>query len=334
MDAMDAAERVVRREFPDAAVSDVRDVSGGMKFTAVVELADGDAVVVHVRESPALGREFALEPAVLRHVAARTSLPVPAVLASAPDADPPYYVTRYVEGDPLSARYRSLSRGAQRAVLVDAGRWLARLHRDAPTGAHGRLRPTSGGDVTVAPEDSWAAFLEALLREWTAELDGGRFAALAPAFDRVAAACADRLDGDFESALLHFDYRPENLLVRDGAGTGGAPGVVAVLDWGLSVAGHPEYDLFKFEKNFLRAQFASARTRAALRPALFRGYREVRDLSSGWRARRDLYRVAYTLESMRSFPRWTREADPARRAELAATLRAELADGLARLRLD
>jgi len=108
-----------------------------------------------------------------------------------------------------------------------------------------------------------------------------------------------------------------NLLVPDRE-------ITAVLDWGLSIAGHSEHDFFKAEKNFLRAHFELETRRDRYRPRLYRGYRDEYGLDPGWRARREFYDLAFTLESMYSFPRWTREMSRREQADMETTLRAEL----------
>jgi aminoglycoside phosphotransferase (APT) family kinase protein len=131
---------------------------------------------------------------------------------------------------------------------------------------------------------------------------------------------SERVDGNPLSrryASLDFDYRPANLLVADRE-------ITAVLDWGLSIAGHSEYDFLKAEKNFLRAHFELETRRDRYRPRLYRGYRDEYGLDPGWRARREFYDLAFTLESMYSFPRWTREMSRREQADMETTLRTEL----------
>lgn len=321
----EAVTTIVEREFPDAAAGRVTPARGGRKTTFLVDLPD-ERVAVSLCDDPAHEPQFAVEPRVMELVRRETDLPVPAVLASdlTKRAVPyPYFVTRAVEGYDPRRRYRYLPRRVREDLLVQAGRYLGELHARVELAAAGRLRPASGRGVAVDAEASWPTFLERSMREWSASLDGGRFEDLVPTFEAVADDCSTVLDGAFAPVLLHFDYRPANLLVRDDE-------VVAVLDWGLARAGHAEYDFFKFEKNFLLAQFETPAIRDAHREAVYRGYRSVHGLDPGWRRRRAFYRVAYKLESVRSFPRWTR--DGADLAAVESKLRNELAADLARLR--
>ena len=320
----EAVTAIVEREFPDAAAGRVTPARGGRKTTVLVDLPDG-RVAVSLCDDPAHESRFAVEPRVMELVRRETGLPVPAVLARdlTKRAVPyMYFVAQAPGGYDPRRRYKYLPRRVRERLLVRAGAYLGELHARVELDAVGPLRPDDGG-VAVEPEPSWPAFLERSMREWSAALDGGRFEDLRPTFEAVADDCSTVLDGTFAPVLLHFDYRPANLLVRDGE-------VVAVLDWGLARAGHAEYDFFKFEKNFLLAHFETPAIRDALREYVHRGYRSVHGLDPGWRRRRAFYRVAYKLESVRSFPRWTRAG-----ADLAAVeskLRDELATDLARLR--
>lgn len=320
------ARAVARREFPDRAVRAVRELPGGRKATFAVDLS-GERIVVAVCDRPADERRFAVEPVVMRIVRRETDVPVPRVLAvdrSKRAVPHMYYVTRRVEGYDPRARFKYLPRGTRAALVRAAGRHLGALHRSVGFEACGRLR-ADGDDVTVADGASWPAALGALMDDWIDGLGGGRFADLAGTFRRARRAIVARLAAasvSFPPALLHGDYRPANLIVRDGD-------VAAVVDWGSALAGHPEYDFFKFEKNFLLAQFRTPAVRQALRGAVYEGYREAAGLDPGWRGRRTGYRIAYKLESMRSFHRWCGEYDEAPDV-LADRLRAELDDLLAR----
>lgn len=315
---------VVRREFPDRTVRAIRELPGGRKATYAVDLSS-ERVVVAVCERSGDEERFAAEPAVMRTVRRETDVPVPRVLAvdrskrAVPNA---YYVTRLVEGYDPRDRYRYLPRDVRAALVRAAGRHLGAVHRAVGFDACGRLR-AAGGGPTVVDGAPWPATLGALIDDWIDRLEGGRFVDLAGTFRRARDALVERLaGGTYRPALLHGDYRPANLLVRHGD-------VAAVVDWGAALAGHAEYDFFKFEKNFLLAQFRTAAARDALRGAVYEGYRETAGLDPGWRERRTGYRIAYKLESMRSFHRWCGEYDEDP-AVLADRLRAELDDLLAR----
>lgn len=98
---------------------------------------------------------------------------------------------------------------------------------------------------------------------------------------------------DAGSTLVHGDFRPTNLLVRDGR-------LVCVLDWEFMMAGHSMSDvgqLFRYEEQFAREQkaaFAEAYNRLASRP-----------LPDGWELYgklRDLVNLLQMLGEPRELP--------------------------------
>lgn len=333
--AVAAAEHVVRREFPDAEVRSVREAAGGRKATFIVELAE-ESIAVSICTVEAFEPRFQLEPAVMGLVAEHTDVPVPEVLAtdfSKREVPYMYHVTRYVEGETLATRYSDLPMDAKARVLRQAGRQLGALHAGLSFERFGDLvwdpEPAPGA-LRVDPDPSWGAFLGRRMREWIDELEDGRFDDLVPTFEAVRERRERYLatDGDdafeYEPVLLHFDYRPANLVCRNRE-------IAAVLDWEFAAAGHAEYDVFKFEKNFLLAYIDDPAEREALRPHLYAGYRERHELDPGWAGRRTFYRVAHKLESLAAFDRWTAGMDERGRDRMAATLRRELADLLGEL---
>jgi aminoglycoside phosphotransferase (APT) family kinase protein len=322
----DAVVAVVAHEFPGSDVRAVERLSGGCKDTYRVALGDRVVVVAFPREAW-YERQFALEPALMRLLRRETTVPVPRVLASdvSGAGRRPYHVTAAIDAENLDGRFAGLDRDRQAALVEQAGAALADLHRSVQFAASGPLVPadTERG-VAVDDRPSWPAFLAERCAEWTDALRDGRFADLAPTYER-ALTPASVLPKDVEPVCLHFDYGPRNLLARGGT-------LAGVVDWGFAVAGHAEYDLFQFEKNVLLGQLDTPATRDALRPRLYAGYRDRRPLDEGWERRRAFYRVAFKLASMRSFHRWTASMDAAERDGMAARLRAELRTDLGQLR--
>jgi aminoglycoside phosphotransferase (APT) family kinase protein len=322
----DAVAAVAAREFPDSAIQGVERLAGGCKDTYRVAFDDRQVVVAFPKEAW-YDQGFRLEPALMRLVRRETAVPVPRVLASdvSGESGRPYHVTAAIDARSLEERFAGLARETQVALLDAAGRALAELHHEIRFDAPGPLRvaDTERG-VAVDARASWPAFLGDLVETWLGELDGSRFADLRSTFERVLTPTSF-LATNPEPVCLHFDYAPGNLLARDGE-------LVGVVDWGFAVAGHAEYDLFEFEKNFLLATVDDPETRDALRPHVTAGYRDVRGLDAGWERRRAFYRVAYKLASMRSFHRWAGDRPERARDDLAARLRVELETDLDRLR--
>ncbi|MEV7770035.1 phosphotransferase family protein [Kitasatospora sp. NPDC086791] len=138
----------------------------------------------------------------------------------------PWYLMEHVAGTahrdaaPLAALGEERV-GALGRRLIDT---LATLHRIDPAG------------VGLADFGHPEGYLERQLRRWSKQLAASRSREL-PAMDRLHALLAERLPVSPAPALVHGDYRLDNVLVDDG-GT-----ITAVLDWEMSTLGDPLTDI-------------------------------------------------------------------------------------------
>ncbi|MEU1422808.1 phosphotransferase family protein [Kitasatospora sp. NPDC005751] len=158
-----------------------------------------------------------------------TGVPVPATLLLDTGADvlgAPWYLMEYVPGTahrdagPLAAlgEKRVHALGEQ---LVDT---LAALHRIDPAA------------VGLADFGRPEGFLERQLRRWSTQLAASRSRDL-PGVDRLHELLAARLPDSPAPALVHGDYRLDNVLVD------GHDAITAVLDWEMSTLGDPLTDV-------------------------------------------------------------------------------------------
>ncbi|MEU4114828.1 phosphotransferase family protein [Kitasatospora sp. NPDC028055] len=138
----------------------------------------------------------------------------------------PWYLMEHVTGVAHRDRRTLAGLGEQRTAalgrrLVET---LAALHRIDPAavglGDFGR------------PE----GYLERQLRRWSTQLEKSRSRDL-PELDRLHALLAERLPASPAPALVHGDYRLDNVLVDD------ADAITAVLDWEMSTLGDPLTDI-------------------------------------------------------------------------------------------
>jgi aminoglycoside phosphotransferase (APT) family kinase protein len=160
-----------------------------------------------------------------------TDIPVPAPLAICADPDvigAPFYVMQYVDGLVLRTR----EDGAQ-LTPGQAGQLSERLA--------GMLAAIHGVDVAGVgltgfgrPEGYLARQLARWQRQW--ELSVSRDM---PGYDRLVERLAAGLPGDGDHALVHGDFRLDNMLVT----LGPQPAVAAVVDWEMSTLGDPLADL-------------------------------------------------------------------------------------------
>jgi aminoglycoside phosphotransferase (APT) family kinase protein len=159
---------------------------------------------------------------------AGTAVPVPATVLLCPDPavlGAPFYLMEKVEG----TVYRT---AAQTAALGGPERERVARAMVATLAALHRVDPAAVGLADFGRPDG---FLDRQVRRWGKQLAASRSREL-PGIDRLAERLAGSVPASPAPAVVHGDYRLDNLLVRDGA-------VAAVLDWEMSTLGDPLTDL-------------------------------------------------------------------------------------------
>ena len=157
-----------------------------------------------------------------------TSVPVPETLALCEDPEvlgAPFYLMEFVEGTPYRSRAQMEELppeqvGAIGQSVVDT---LVELHA---------VRPESVGLAGFGRPEG---FLERQVRRWKKQLDASRSRDL-PGADTLHERLAATVPVSPEPAIVHGDYRLDNVLVADGR-------ITAVLDWEMSTLGDPLADL-------------------------------------------------------------------------------------------
>ncbi|MFC4565388.1 phosphotransferase family protein [Nocardiopsis mangrovi] len=160
---------------------------------------------------------------------APTAVPVPRTVLSCPDPDvigAPFYVMEFVEGTPFRRAGHLDALGAERtrAIALAMVDTLVALHAVDPAGA---------GLADFGRPDGFTA---RQLRRWGKQLDASRSREL-PGIDELHRRLAARVPESPHAAIVHGDYRLDNLLVD------GGDRVTAVLDWEMSTLGDPLTDL-------------------------------------------------------------------------------------------
>jgi aminoglycoside phosphotransferase (APT) family kinase protein len=160
-------------------------------------------------------------------------VPVPRAVRYVDDAsagvDGPFYLMERVKGRPIVTREANApySPSQLRELSLDLARTLAHLHS---------IEPESVGLGGFGRPDG---FLVRQVERWGKQYDGSRNRAL-PELDALQSELHAGVPETRRSSILHGDYRLDNALVRDIAGT---PQLSAILDWEMATLGDSLTDL-------------------------------------------------------------------------------------------
>jgi aminoglycoside phosphotransferase (APT) family kinase protein len=197
-------------------------------------LVTGDTAAVVLRRPP-LGHVLATAHDMTREYRVISALyptgfpvPVPLYLCSDPDViGEPFYLMSHVQGRVLrgTAELSALTPGqARRAgeLLVDT---LAALHQTDPAA------------VGLADFGRPEGFLQRQVRRWYGQWEQSKTAEL-PALDELASRLAATVPASATAAVVHGDYRLDNVMVDDEVSR-----ILAVLDWEMATLGDPLTDV-------------------------------------------------------------------------------------------
>jgi aminoglycoside phosphotransferase (APT) family kinase protein len=165
-----------------------------------------------------------------------TSVPVAAPLLFCDDTDvigSPFYLMEKVEGVVL--------RDFDDAVAIGPAQIPALSYRLVNT--LGRLHATDPEAVGLEDFGRPEGFLERQIRRWTKQLKSSQSREV-PGIDDLAAKLAARIPETQRTAIVHGDYRLDNVIVgRNGQNE---YDVAAVVDWEMSTLGDPLTDIGLF----------------------------------------------------------------------------------------
>lgn len=320
------ARAACREAVPEGTVRSLSATAGGnVKRTYEVTLAREERCErVVVQLHPDVARLRA-EATLLRAIAERTAVPVPAVRAAGQVSGTAYLLTDHVAGVDLHRRFSGLSPDDQRSVVRTFGRNLGRLHGAFTFEGFGDLVDREGSLVVADPATDWPSHLSALVEEGLDRLAPSLADLRDPVREAFAAARDEGVLPRSPPATLYpWDLRPGNALYDE------SRGVTAFLDWGDPRSAHAAFSLAKVEYLVVDWYVADGDRVESLRGAFHEGYREVRALGSAYRAeRRRLYRIgAVVLSAMDSQGRVTRPRYPMVPPEEAAAFHRDAVESL------
>lgn len=270
---------------------------------------------------------FKHEPKLLQYVSRVTSIPVPTVHAmhlEPIDLPVPYYIMEDIEEpmtDRTSATAFSGEGGDWKArleqVATDAGRHLALLHNCGPLSDLGPVGIEDGElQVRTSDTNSWSAWLRSIVESNRVPLDElGDIRTEVQQFVRDAVADISGI----EPVPIHYDYRPQNLVVdpRDG--------VTAVLDWGAVRSAHGVYDVVLTEQYLSTWSPLDSATRAIVRENLYDAYTQHRSVDRDTiRQYRELYLAVTRLGALARLSDLPKREQPQQLAQHKAFFRALL----------
>jgi aminoglycoside phosphotransferase (APT) family kinase protein len=159
----------------------------------------------------------------------RSEVPVPQVYAYCEDdaiVGAPFYLMEFLDGRVLADQSLPGASALERSAIYDEmNRVIAALHR---------IDPIAAGLADFGRPGNYFARQVA---RWSRQYQESRTEDIA-AMDRLIEWLPGRIPPGEQVAIVHGDYRLDNLVFHPGA-----PRVIGVLDWELATLGHPLADI-------------------------------------------------------------------------------------------
>jgi aminoglycoside phosphotransferase (APT) family kinase protein len=195
-----------------------------------IEAASGAYVLRRKPPGPVLPGAHAVDrEARVQTALASVGFPVPRIFGFCDDASViggPFYVMELVEGRNFwDATFDTVSRDTRPDYFDAMNRTLAALHR---------IDPESVGLADYGkPGNYFSRQISRWSRQYFDDPETGRDANM----DRLMAELPRRIPEDNESAIVHGDFRCDNMIFHPSE-----PRILAMLDWEFSTLGHPLAD--------------------------------------------------------------------------------------------
>lgn len=271
---------LVRRAVGSTIGTRARIVGGENNEVWSITTAAGDDLIMRISRTETFAAErWATEQAY------GLGVPAPEVLlvdddVAVQDTRLAIWLHRTIHGQPL---YTIQDEQVARRLTTDLGELLARIHT-IPTSGNGRLDSSGRGQ-----DDNFSTYLS-----W------GDDAARANGISQADVDLALRLLEAHRNVwsvpprLLHGDWLPEHIIVRDDT-------VVGIIDFGNARSGDPAYDLAYWQFFWDAERYPDS--------CVLDGYRRVADVGGAFELRFALCRLGYSMRALpfyaegeRSFP--------------------------------
>lgn len=220
----------------------------------------------------------AVEGRVMAYVERTTTVPVPRILAVAPD----FFIAEWCDDAPSSASTGTtdLPMPVGTDLARTLGEGLATLHAETPHDKPGF--PCANGELHVDSRDTWTETLSELLAGWGALLADDGYGCVAEEVRTFVGEHPTLFEDAGEPVLTHGWYTPEHVGTADG-------GVACVLDWEHALVAPAEYDVCRTEAPVFDNPNRECADGA--REAFREGYASVRPFSDGFETRFRAYRA-------------------------------------------
>lgn len=254
----------------EAHVSTISSIDAGKNHSYRISLRDGTNLLLKV--GTRFPETFPREPKTMEVLRRKTELPVPRVYATgkAP-LGYPYAVYEFIN-DSGEKWLRDLSPETAEQLCREAGSNLRSLHQ-ITFPRFGKVGVEETG-LTVVETVSYEDLLRQSLERQLTELQDTRFAEHCQPLRDLGKELIDLIDfGCIRSALVHGDYRVENLCIDPT----GEQVTAAVLDWELPTAADPLWDAVMAQALLADGYGINHERRHTLRSAFWQAYGEIPD---------------------------------------------------------
>lgn len=308
-------ERMVRIADPTLEIDAVVPAERG--FCAVYRVVTTTSEF-YVKASPD-GEPWSIptEARIQAVIDARTSIPVPAVIAVVDDHDrlpTPFYLMSALPGE--ERPYEDVGRlddDTLTRLAGETGRYLAALHSIPGPDAFGHVRHEGpelaggrpSGDPAVltvgTPYGTWQSYLRARVDQALDRHADSQFSELTPELAAWFETGIQELSGPFEPVLGRNDHGLHNLLIDGDTGE-----ISGMLDWGYTLAVPAAFD-FAFAVYLLSGAFLAGLPdvrdrRPLVREAMRSGYHATApDLATRVSTRNPLYEALAMVRIMNDF---------------------------------
>jgi aminoglycoside phosphotransferase (APT) family kinase protein len=277
------------------------DVDGYKQFEAGsartvfdLEMNSGNHLILYLCTKEHVETRFEKEELLLERVDEETDIPTPEILHSdfsKEDIPFMYYIGQKIEGYNPVDRYKYLPKEDRVNLLRQSAKYLGKLHRNVKFDEPGDIIYRNGN--LEIDSSSSKGFIEEWASEWIEGLEDSRFSDLQEKARRFVEKYDD-LAEDLEPCCVHFDIKPENLIVKHGE-------IQAVIDWEKSISYAPEWDLQYSMISFIHSKFETEETRKEMIYEFFEAYIEENNLDSKWKERLLYFNAIWTLKLMADF---------------------------------